>query len=223
MRTVSDLPEADIIPLLSKVVAAHRRASASGDDNAMQVDSTPASTPALDVFLAQCVVYPYTPAAERVALRKYLSDATDIVPVLEVLDGWLTRHAAEDTLVADASSATPSSLPRLDKVLAFLQPLLDASFLALLSHTPAHALLRALAAHVEPVLAATSALENLCGPLEPFARAAAKAQQQQQAKDTQQQQQANAGSGRDWRRKRKMAHEQAAIAVGLYQVEELVL
>ncbi|KAI0652881.1 hypothetical protein C8Q70DRAFT_1059801 [Cubamyces menziesii] len=223
MRTVSDLPEADIISLLSKVVAARRRASASGDDNAMQVDAAPASSPALDAFLAQCVVYPYTPAAERVALRKYLSDATDIVPVLEVLDGWLTRHAAENTLVADASSATPSSLPPLDKVLAFLQTLLDASFLALLSHTPAHALLRALAAHVEPVLAATSALENLCGPLEPFARAAAKAQQQQEAKDTQQQQQANAGSGRDWRRKRKMAHEQAAIAVGLYQVEELVL
>ncbi|KAI0331319.1 hypothetical protein GY45DRAFT_1336311 [Cubamyces sp. BRFM 1775] len=222
MRTVSDLPEADIISLLSKVVAAHRRASSSGDDNAMQVDPAPASGPSLEAFLAQCVVYPFTPAAERVALRKHLSDALDIVPVLEVLDGWLTRHSAEDTLVADASSAAPSSLPPLDKVLAFLQTLLDASFLALLSHTPAHALLRALAAHVEPVLATTSALENLCGPLEPFARAAAKAQQQQQqqqAKDAQ----ANAGSGRDWRRKRKMAHEQAAIAVGLYQVEELVL
>ncbi|KAH9899554.1 hypothetical protein C8Q73DRAFT_639326 [Cubamyces lactineus] len=217
MRTVSDLPEADIISLLSKVVTLHRRAS-SGDDSAMQVDS--ASGPSLDAFLAQCVVYPFTPAAERVALRKHLSDAMDIVPVLEVLDGWLVRHSAEGALVADVSSTTSSSLPPLDKVLAFLQTLLDASFLALLSHTPAHALLRTLAAHVEPVLASTSALENLCGPLEPFARAAAKAQQQQQAKDAQQ---ANASSGRDWRRKRKMAHEQAAIAVGLYQVEELVL
>lgn len=27
----------------------------------------------------------------------------------------------------------------------------------------------------------------------------------------------------DWRRKRKMLHEQAGLAIGLYQVEELVL
>ena len=27
----------------------------------------------------------------------------------------------------------------------------------------------------------------------------------------------------DWRKKRKQAHEQAAIAVGVYQVEELII
>lgn len=105
-------------------------------------------------------------------------------------------------------------------MLAFLQPLLDASFLALLAYAPAHRLLRTLAAHLEPTLALTSALEHLAGPLEPFARAAAKAQARAaESKDV-----ASKGdSGRDWRRKRKAAHEQAAVAVGLYQVEELVL
>ena len=58
----------------------------------------------------------------------------------------------------------------------------------------------------------------LCGPLEPFARAAAaRAKAQSEAKE------GKGDSGKDWRRKRKLAHEQAGIAVGLYQVEELVL
>ncbi|EIW61588.1 uncharacterized protein TRAVEDRAFT_69910 [Trametes versicolor FP-101664 SS1] len=217
MRTVSDLPETDVILLLSKVAAAHRR-NAPADDSAMQVDATSSPTPALAAFLAQCVVYPFTPALQRVAVRKNIPDAADLLPVLQVLDGWIVQHTDDGALLAAAVPA--SELPPLDKVLAFLQPLLDASFLALLAYAPAHRLLRTLAAHLEPTLALTSALEHLAGPLEPFARAAAKAQARAaESKDV-----ASKGdSGRDWRRKRKAAHEQAAVAVGLYQVEELVL
>ncbi|KAI0638487.1 hypothetical protein C8Q77DRAFT_1091361 [Trametes polyzona] len=221
LRHVSDLPETDIVALLSKVVAAHRQAS-SGDDNAMQVDAS--SVPSLESFLAQVVVYPFTPALQRVAIRKHLPDAADVLPVLTTLDAWIVRHTADDALLAPGT--TSSELPPLDKVLAFLQPVLDASFLALLAHAPAHTVLRALAGHVAPALALTSALEHLCGPLEPFAKAAAKAQQAQQAQAQQTKAAAESkqdASGRDWRRKRKAAHEQAQIAVGLYQVEELVL
>ncbi|KAI9000727.1 hypothetical protein BD414DRAFT_526173 [Trametes punicea] len=223
MRTVSDLPESDIIALLGKVIAAHRQRASTADDSAMQVDHASGSAiPALDFFLAQCVVYPYTPALERVALRKHLADATDLVPVLEALDAWIVRHTENDALLQGPplSASSETELPPLDKVLAFLQTLLDASFLALLAHAPAHRLLRGLAAHIEPALALTSALEHLCGPLEPFARAAAMAQAQAQVRVSGE---GAAGSGRDWRRKRKAAHEQAAVAVGLYQVEELVL
>ena len=39
-----------------------------------------------------------------------------LLPVLEVLDGWLVRYSAEDALVADVSSTTSSSLPPLGKV-----------------------------------------------------------------------------------------------------------
>ncbi|KAI0375953.1 hypothetical protein BV20DRAFT_985175 [Pilatotrama ljubarskyi] len=224
MRAVSDLPEADIISLLSKVVAAHQRTSSENAENAMQVDSSP-STPPLAAFLSQCVVYPFTPALQRVAIRKNLPDATDLVPILEVLDAWVVRHTEEDALLAEDPTPASAELPPLEKILAFLQTLLDASFLALLAHAPTHRLLRTLAAHIEPALALTSTLEHLCGPLEPFARAAAKASSAKAEAGAG----AGAGagkaadSGRDWRRKRKMAHEQAAIAVGLYQVEELVL
>ncbi|TFK94274.1 hypothetical protein K466DRAFT_476809 [Polyporus arcularius HHB13444] len=227
MRTVSDLPESNIMTVLSQVVTAHRRTtSSSTDENAMDVDPNPTpagSPPALPTFLAQCVVYPYTPALQRTALRKHLADAADLTPVLEVLDKWIVQHTADDALLSPGAAAEPASadVPPLDKTLAFVQTLLDASFLALLAHAPAHRLLHALAAHIEPALARTSELELLCGPLEPFAKAAAKAQAQAEAQD-------GAGkvvadSGKDWRRKRKMAHEQAGMAVGLYQVEELVL
>ncbi|KAI0776156.1 hypothetical protein BD413DRAFT_261764 [Trametes elegans] len=225
LRTVTDLPEADIIAALSRLVAAHRRNASASDENAMQVDAAPASsTPTLAAFLAQCVVYPFTPALERVAFRKQLPDAADVIALLEVLDAWIVRHAEDGSLLSETAAQTAAELPPLDKILAFLQPLLDASFLALLAHAPAHALLRTLAAHIEPALALTSALEPLCGPLAPFAQAAVKAQLAKEAAGS-----GNGGNsnnkdgGRDWRRKRKAAHEQTAIAVGLYQVEELVL
>ncbi|KAI0832732.1 hypothetical protein BC628DRAFT_1309590 [Trametes gibbosa] len=226
MRTVSDLPETDVIALLHKVVVAHPKTSPANDadSNAMQVDSATSSTPTptLPKFLAQCVVYPFTPALQRVAVRKHFPDASDLVPILETLDAWIVQHTEDDAPLAPRPAPSPEpDLPPLDKILAFLQPLLDASFLALLTHgAHAHSVLRALAAHLAPALATASALEHLCGPLAPFARAAAKAREAGEAKDGAKA--ADAG-GRDWRRKRKAAQEQAAVAVGLYQVEELVL
>ncbi|KAI1796095.1 hypothetical protein LXA43DRAFT_652845 [Ganoderma leucocontextum] len=223
MRKVTDLPENDIISLLGQVVKAH---ASSADVNAMQVDSPPTSTatPVLPTFLAQCVVYPFTPALQRTAIRKHLPDAADLVPVLEVLDGWIVQHTADDAFLSvtasgGATEGEPSNVPPLNKVLTFLQSLLDASFLALLAHPPAHKRLARLTAHIQPALAQTNELELLCGPLEPFARAAAaKAKAQTEAKEG-----GKPDSGKDWRRKRKLAHEQAGVAVGLYQVEELVL
>lgn len=113
MRTVSDLPETDVILLLSKVAAAHRR-NAPADDSAMQVDATSSPTPALAAFLAQCVVYPFTPALQRVAVRKNIPDAADLLPVLQVLDGWIVQHTDDGALLAAAVPA--SELPPLDKV-----------------------------------------------------------------------------------------------------------
>ncbi|KAI0751088.1 hypothetical protein C8Q80DRAFT_1099341 [Daedaleopsis nitida] len=220
MRTVTDLPEDDIMSLLKQVVAAHLR-TAAADEDAMQVDSAsvPSTTPALSTFLAQCVVYPSTPALQRTAIRKHLPDAADLTPVLDILDKWIVQQTADGALATSLTDRPeqPTDVPPVDKILAFVQTLLDASFLALLAHTPAHKLLRTLAAHIQPAIASAGELELLCGPLEPFARAtAAKAKAQTEAKD-------KGDSGKDWRRKRRMAHEQAGMAVGLYQVEELVL
>ena len=96
--------------------------------------------------------------------------------------------------------------------------MLDASFVILLQHPPAHRTLQMLSAHLEHEITFANQLEQLRGPLETFARTQAKA-----VKDA-------AASGKDgkepvgdWRQRRKMAHEQAGMAIGLYRLEELVL
>ena len=218
LTNVTDLPESDLISLLSQVVTAHQEAS-EGDENVMEVDIA-SSPPSLSAFLAQCVLYPATPAQQRSALRRHLPDAAAVLPVLQILDNWIAQHTADDDMwFSSENAADASMLPPLDKTLLFAQTLLDASFLTLLAHTPAHTLLRALAAHVVPALADAGQLESLYGPLEPFARAAAaKARGQASAKDG-----GKLDGGKDWRRKRKAVHEQAGITVGVYQIEELSL
>jgi hypothetical protein len=104
------------------------------------------------------------------------------------------------------------------QILLFLQTILDASFITLLQHTPAHHSLRRLSAHLEAEIVFTDELEQLRGPLEVFASAQAKAVK-------------NAALGKDgkkepvgdWRQRRKMVHERAGMSVGLYRLEELVL
>ena len=63
----------------------------------------------------------------------------------------------------------------------------------------------------------TDNVELLRGPLEPFVRAHAKTVHEAahgvQKPDLKV----------DWRRRRKEAHEQAGMAVGVYQIEELLL
>ncbi|OBZ70519.1 hypothetical protein A0H81_09230 [Grifola frondosa] len=177
-------------------------------------------------------VLPHDPAMLRIALRRRLPDAADLVCVLEVLDGWLARLCTADVrllpegVAKDAHgvlvpvyppASDPAGVPPPEKVLAFLQSVLDASFLALLAHAPAHALLRTLPTRLEPALVHAGEMELLRGTLQPFARAHAKAvvDGAQGAPKT--------DTRVDWRRRKKSAHEQAGMAVGLYQVEELVL
>lgn len=99
--------------------------------------------------------------------------------------------------------------------MSFLQAILDSSFIALLQFKPSHKILKKLFMHLDPQVTLTEELELIRGPLEPFARAQAKAL-------------ADAYGGRkkeldiDSRRRRKQAHDQSGIAVGLYQVEELI-
>lgn len=102
------------------------------------------------------------------------------------------------------------------KILDFLQTLLDATFLILLACVPAHRILRNIRSYVEPQIAYNEELEALRAPLESFARAHVKAVRE-------------AGEDKkkkpvvDWRRRRKQAHEQTGLLLGLYQLEELVL
>jgi hypothetical protein len=233
MKTVIDLPEADVIAALRPVVLAHT--AAHGD--AMDVDA-PSGMPALSSFLAQCVEYPASAPTLRFALRQHLPEAEHIVAVMEILYRWLDgSFAAERQLllpedertlavtgtppVTKVSPPLPLSYPKCrsarTQLVEFLRTLVDASFLALLQHRPARALLQRLNAHLAPEAELFDELQRLRAPLDAFARAHATREAGAHQKGREK------GKEQDWRRRRKAAHERAAVGVGLYQVEELYL
>ena len=98
------------------------------------------------------------------------------------------------------------------QVLAFISAILDSSFLSLLSHQPAHPLLRALFARLEPELAFASELQALKGPLQAFLSTPRRADRQRKP-DTPAEQ-------IKWKRAQA---EEREMNVGIYQVETLWL
>lgn len=105
-------------------------------------------------------------------------------------------------------------------MIPFLETLLDASFPTLIANTTAQRLLRHLQTQLVPEVAFIEQTEQLRVPLGAFAGAHARAIRE--AKDS------KAGvkpppDRQDWRQKRKLAQEQVGMAVGVYQLEELVL
>ncbi|THH18195.1 hypothetical protein EW146_g2730 [Bondarzewia mesenterica] len=215
LQNVIDVSEDSIMSLLHSAVTSDRQQQKS-DPNAMQVDTPSSDIPTLPTVLAACVAYPTSPAALRVAIRQQLPDAEDLVCVLEVLDGWLASWCSQDVdllpsqvsknargILVPMPSERVETNPPIDKVnsfsvIAFLRIILDASFLTLLQHTRSHRLLRRISAHLEPELTLIDEVDQLRGPLEPFAKAQAKASLesvQGARKDTQV----------DWRRRKKNA------------------
>ena len=102
-------------------------------------------------------------------------------------------------------------------MLAFVQAILDSSLLSLLSYPPAHQVLRDILQSVQPELEWTDEVEQLRMPLEPFIKEHAKLVHEAAHGPP------KADPAADWRRKRKEAHEQVAVAVGVYQMEELTI
>jgi hypothetical protein len=78
-------------------------------------------------------------------------------------------------------------------------------------------MLRAILSNLEPAIAYADVLQGLSAPLEPFVlaqkRAATKKDKDSGAKDKEV----------DWRRRKREGREKAAMAIGVYQVEELIL
>jgi RecB family exonuclease len=101
----------------------------------------------------------------------------------------------------------------------FLQCLLDASLIALLQHTPAHRMLKRLSNRLVPALEDAAALAQLHAPLAPYARAQTRALREGNSTTKP----APAAKQGDWRQRRKAKHEQAALAIGVYQLEELII
>ncbi|KAF8897865.1 hypothetical protein BD779DRAFT_1465949 [Infundibulicybe gibba] len=239
--SVLDITESEIIDSLKFVINHHRQTSstAPNDASAMTVD-TPTTTPGdqivppLPVFLASCVRYSTTPSPLQAAFSRYLHEAEDVLAVLLVLDGWIRNWNKKDAVLLpnkkdvgknergvviikprQQNKISPNDPPPLDRILSFLQTLLDSSFLSILQHKPSHQVLKRLSANIQPEIVYIDEVEQLRGSLEPFSRAQAKAIKEGSEEKKK-------GPVGDWRLRKKLAHEQAGIEVGLYRLEELV-
>ncbi|KAH9002207.1 hypothetical protein EDB86DRAFT_2898629 [Lactarius hatsudake] len=200
LKNVLDIPEVEIIKLVRSI---HGYARPSGKHD-MQVDAT---LPDAEVssMMASCVSYPSSDAALRLAIKEQLNNAESIVPILVISPG---------KTAATIASPEEANIPPLDKILAFLRAILDATFVTLLQHAQSHPLLRRLSARLQSEIKVIDELQSLHGPLELFAKTQEKTTTEKQRPQ---------GPLEDWRRRRKVAHEQASMGVGLYQVEELVI
>ncbi|KAJ7184344.1 hypothetical protein C8R46DRAFT_938212 [Mycena filopes] len=230
---VTDLSEQDLMFILQNVAEHHRQTAGAGDG--MDVDPLPLGTVSkLTTFLNGCVRYQTAPSTLRAAMHHYFTQPEDVVVVLEVLDAWVGRWKDAEVIVLPSKNSvnenehgvivlkegwqneTETEYPPLMKVLSFIQTTLDASFLALLQHAPAHDILRRVLSRIEPEIKLTEQVDLMRGPLELFARAQAKAE-----RDAKEGKKDSAG---DWRTRRRMVHERQAMAVDrVYQLEELVL
>ncbi|KAI9467106.1 hypothetical protein BJY52DRAFT_1236476 [Lactarius psammicola] len=216
LKNVLDIPEIEVIKLVRSIHGYHRPSGAHD----MQVDAT-LSDAEVSSIVASCVSYPSSDAALRLAIKEQLNNAESIIPILLIIDDWLGKISSHKTSLESPGKTTTTvagpeeaDIPPLDKILAFLRAILDATFVTLLHHTQSHPLLRRLSARLQSEIKTIDELQLLHGPLELFART--------QEKTTSEKQRPT-GPLEDWRRRRKLAHEQASMGVGLYRVEELVI
>ncbi|KAL5487970.1 hypothetical protein ACEPAI_6078 [Sanghuangporus weigelae] len=244
---IVDLPETELLRLLYIIVKHHRdrsvedkgkdkRAATSGKPRKMRVrDEHWHEIPSAKRFLARIFDYPATQAAWRTSLRQRFADIDDLMTLLAILDEWVDAYATKGLRVGLGETSPnehgvpvpdPEStekplrlkgvtLPSLENLLTFVQAILDSSFLNLLQNPASHQFLQRISENIAQIHSSNLELQSLRGPLEPFARAQNRAIAEA----------ANGGKKHeqvDWRKRRKEAHEQAALSLGPYQVEELV-
>ncbi|KAF8805835.1 hypothetical protein BYT27DRAFT_7191996 [Phlegmacium glaucopus] len=219
------------------------QSSVSGipSDDAMQIDAptiASSATISLPTFLNLTITYPTSRAPLVSAVRKQLRDAEDLTVLLEILAKWLTRRATMDekffpgkkdlkktehgvwTVVGRTVETRKrkklEEVPPLDKIIDFIQIILDASFPSLLQHKRAHQVLQRINAQLNPEIGFANMLECLRGPLEPFAIAQSKAISESQVPEKEKEKERQK---MDWRQRKKRFDGD----VGVYQLEELVL
>lgn len=118
------------------IIASHRsKAEMPADGNAMPVD-VDNSIPALAIYLALCATYPTSPPTLRLGIRQHVSDARDLVCILEILEGWIDAwndtpvQLLPDRVTKDergvhiplyTNAIAKGDLPPLDKVVYFFR------------------------------------------------------------------------------------------------------
>lgn len=224
LRTVIDVSEDEMMSSLKFVIDAHRKRENKSSD-AMDLDLSEPWIPPLETLLSACLSYDFSPVAVRLSIRKYLSDARDLVAILGVLEGWLYGGIEDEMKVALMSTvksvavnteSRTTVVPPYPKIITFLQTLLDASCIALLQYQPSYDLLRKTLAQIEPEIDRLDRLEQLRGVLEPFAKALVRTLREKAGCVPKE-------SPTELKRQRKRMEQQASLGVGLYKLEELVL
>ncbi|KAF8489106.1 hypothetical protein JB92DRAFT_3014323 [Gautieria morchelliformis] len=229
LDNVHDLSEGDIVCLLLEVVRSHRLRQ-NTDPGGMQVGA-PSDVPALPNFLAMLVVYTSSsPTMLRSLLKMHLTDARDIICILEVLEGWLAwwyntnpglafdlgdypTAGAQASMNKKSDSTERSKVPSFRSVITFLQSVLDVHFLTLLHYTPSHSVIERISRQLREQLLSVDDLDRLRGPLEAFVRVQSQSFPQRPVLE----------AGENLRQKRREAFEAAELTVGPYQIEELVI
>ncbi|KAF8138842.1 hypothetical protein EV363DRAFT_1154246 [Boletus edulis] len=211
LTRVADISEDELMASAKFLIDRQRK-----NENAMDVDASEGYVPPLWSYLFACVSYPFSAAPMRLAIRKYLSDAQDLVMILEILENWIqggTEHEVETLLKSLATNTEMSSSeadsPPYSKVIAFIHALLDASFVALLQYQPSHHLLCRILSYTEPEITLIDSLELLRGVLEPFVRVQLLREKTGASKESP-------------RKQKKQFEEHESLSVGLYRLEELV-
>ncbi|PPQ94798.1 hypothetical protein CVT25_007435 [Psilocybe cyanescens] len=195
----------------------------------------------LPTFLALLASYPTSRGPLLLAFRRAMRDADEVTAVLQVLENWVARKTKADERLLPTkkdlkkteqgvwvvagrrekekdkeTGKKKEEVPSLEKAVELLQIILDASFLSLLQHPPAHKILKKLQDQLNPEISFGSAAETLRGHLEPFAIAQEKTLKESLVPAQEREREKQKG---DWRQKRK----DLAVDIGLYKLEELVL
>ncbi|KAF8645497.1 hypothetical protein AX16_007782 [Volvariella volvacea WC 439] len=171
------------------------------------------------------------PAGKEVALNGELG-----VWVVDRRQGSLQKRQDKEG-EDEGEEKDEEPLPSLEKVVGFIQTILDSSFLILIQHKPSHGLLKRLSTLIQPEIKYSEQVEVLRGPLRPFVvkqeRVVKEAVEGKWSKESDGKGvdgvvsagtgATGAGKEKDWKQRRKQMHEQQSMGVGLYRLEELVL
>ncbi|PPQ63334.1 hypothetical protein CVT24_006707, partial [Panaeolus cyanescens] len=237
-QSVNDLSESEIVETLQAVIASHRNSSSSSDEDAMQVDSTlpENAPPSVITFLNMAIQYPTSRAQMTRMVKKHIKDSADLANILKILDNWLIRWSKIDIrllpnkkelkkneqgvwVLAGRKADKPKKMhdmPSFEKVVEFIQIVLDSSFLTILQHRSAHKTLRSIQAQLDPEIHFMSSVEGIRGTLEPFVQAQQKTLKESLIPEDVKEKERQKG---DWRQRRK----QLDANIGPYTLEEILL
>ena len=106
--SIVGISEDEMMSLVKCIIDTQRKRETNSE--AMQVDSSELWIPPLETCLSACISYTFAPVAMRLAIRKHLSDARDLVIILGTLEGWLYGGTEDQMEIALQSTATNAKL-----------------------------------------------------------------------------------------------------------------